>query len=265
LEPTDLFDSWTTVARRLRRAKVCVFSDYEGTLAPSTDGPEAGRIPADTWKQLRRLSTLSRVTLGFLSGRSVSELRGLGQIDHAWYSGLHGHEIRNPQGLERRWYTRKEALRIASLADRLERDLSSVPGLRLERRGGGLAVHLGQVGADQVREVQEAVLRSWKAEGQGLRLLAASGHLEILPAENRTKGTALRFILGKIRAGVLPMFFGDDRTDLDAFRALRESGIAIGVGDVSSPFLHYRVPDPAAVGKALSRIADVLEQERERP
>ncbi|HLY73824.1 MAG TPA: hypothetical protein VKU80_06860, partial [Planctomycetota bacterium] len=66
MEPSDLFDTWTTFARRLRGAKVCVLCDYDGTLVPRSNGPEAVRLPADTWKDLERLSTLKRVTLGFL-------------------------------------------------------------------------------------------------------------------------------------------------------------------------------------------------------
>jgi len=257
LESSSLFDTWTTFARRLRGAPLCLLSDYDGTLAPAD--PEAVRAPADTLKQLQRLSELRRVTLGILSGRSVAELRGLVQIENAWYSGLHGHEIRNPQGLERRWYTRKEARRIAGLAERLDRELAGISGLHIERRGGGLAIHYGQVPAERHRDVQEAVLRAWKTEGQGLRLMPGGNDLEILPMENRTKGTAVRFILGKIRGSVLPLYFGDDRTDLEAFRALRRSGITIGVGDVSSPHLDYRLKNPAEVGKALQRIADLLE------
>jgi trehalose-phosphatase len=265
LEASNLFDTWTTVARSLRGMQVCILSDYDGTLAPSTSGPETVRIPSDSWKQLQRLSTLKRVTLGFLSGRSVSELRGLVQIENAWYSGLYGHEIRNPQGLERRWYTRKEARLIAGLADRLEKELGSVRGVRIERRGGGMLVDYGQVDADRVRDVQDAVLRNWKTQGQGLRIQPTSARLEILPSENRTKGTAVRYILGKIRARVFPVYFGDDRTDLEAFRAVHESGIAIGVGMVSSPHLHYRVPDWESVGKALHRLADLLASRAARP
>ncbi|HEV3026622.1 MAG TPA: trehalose-phosphatase [Planctomycetota bacterium] len=265
MESSNLFDTWTTFARRLRGANVCVLCDYDGTLAPLASGPGPAPLPAETWKQLQRLSALKRVTLGFLSGRSVNQLRGLVQIENAWYSGLYGHEIRNPQGLERRWYTRKEARRLAALADALDRDLASVPGVRVEREGGGLAVHYGQVDPERIRAVQDAVLRHWKAAGQGLRLLPASGHLDVLPSEQRTKGTAVRFILGKIRGGVLPVYFGDDRTDWEAFRALRTRGISIGVGDVSSAHLHYRVQDPASVGKALHRIADALGPGAERP
>jgi trehalose 6-phosphate phosphatase len=260
VEP-NLLDSWSIFADRLRAAaRVAVFCDYEGTLAPRT--PENGTLPLppETVQQLKRLSSLRRVTLAVLSGRPVAELRRLVPVDAAWTSGLHGHEIRNPQGLERRWFTRKEARRIAQLADRLERELSSVPGLRLDRKGGSLAVHYRGVPADRTREIQETVLRLWKTEGKGLRLWPGSGTLEILASENRVKGTAVRFILGKIPARTYPVYFGDDETDLEAFRALRYTGSRIGVGQVASPHLDFRLPDPGAVATALHRMADLLEK-----
>jgi trehalose-phosphatase len=260
VEP-NLLDHWTSFAARLRGiARVAVFADYEGTLAPRAEGPEAAPLPPETLRQLQRLSALRRVTLGLLSGRPLSELRVLAPVENAWTSGLHGHEIRNPQGLERRWFTRKEARRLTSLADRLEGDLSSVPGVRVERRGGALAVRLHGVPNDRVRDVQESVLRAWRTEGKGLRLWPGATDLEILASENRVKGTAVRFILGKIPARTFPIYFGDDDTDLEAFRALRYSGVRVGVGGVVSPHLDYRLPDPAAVGTALRRLADLLEK-----
>src|SRR5213079_655625 len=95
LESSNLFDTWTAFARRLRGAHVCLLSDYDGTLAPGSTGLEPVRLPGETLKQLQRLSADRRATLAFLSGRSVAELRSLDQVENAWYSGLHGHEIRN--------------------------------------------------------------------------------------------------------------------------------------------------------------------------
>lgn len=264
MEP-NLLDSWPSFSSRLRSAsRVGVFCDYEGTLAPRTPEGDVSPLPSETAQQLARLSTARGVTLAVLSGRPVAELRRLVPIEAAWFSGLHGHEIRNPQGLERRWFTRKEARRIAQLADRLDRELSSVGGVRIDRKGGSLMVHYRGLSAERTRDVQETVLRLWKTEGKGLRLWPGTGSLEILASENRVKGTAVRFILGKTSARTYPVYFGDDETDLEAFRALRYSGVRVGVGDVVSPHLDFRLPDPGAVGHALGRIADLLEKGKSR-
>src|SRR5204863_1977144 len=103
----------------------------------------------------------------------------------------HGIEIRSPQGLERRWYTRKEAGRISALADRLERELAAVPGALVERKGAAVGVHYRLVERALLRSVQDAVMRVWREEGKGLRLRPGLQVLELLPSENRTKGTAV--------------------------------------------------------------------------
>jgi len=260
VEP-NLIDTWTTFADRLRGAsRVGIFLDYEGTLAPLADDGRPAPLPPETARQLDRLAALRKVTLAVLSGRPLAELRPVLPIETAWTSGLYGHEIRNPQGLERRWYTRKEARRISTLADHLERELSSVGGVRIERKGGALLIDYREVLPERTREVQDAVLRLWKGEGKGLRLWPGVGEMEILASENRVKGTAVRYILGKIPARTFPVYFGDDETDLEAFRALRHVGVRVGVGKVASPHLDYRVADPAAVGAALRRMADLLEK-----
>lgn len=259
MTPLDLLDHWTDFARPLRAAsQVAVLCDYDGTLAPIAGSPDAVRLPLDTWKQLQRLAANPRVILGIVSGRALDELRRQVEIENAWYAGMHGFEIRNPQGLERWWYTRKEGRRIAAIADQLERELASVPGALVERKGAAVAFHYRQVDKAQVRAVQDAVMQAWRKDGKGLRLRPGNLVLELLPTENRTKGTAVRFILGKIRSGVLPVYFGDDLTDLNAFRALRGMGIRVGVGDGVVRHLDYRVKDPAAVGETLKRIATLL-------
>jgi len=260
VEP-NLIDNWTSFAARLRNAsRVGIFFDYEGTLAPRSENGRPAPLPEETGKQLQRLAALRKVTLAILTGRPLAELRPLLPFENAWTSGLYGHEIRNPQGLERRWYTRKEARRISSLADRIERELPSAEGVRIERKGGALLVDYRGVPPERTREVQDVVLRLWKAEGKGLRLWPGGREMEILASENRVKGTAVRYILGKIPARTFPVYFGDDETDLEAFRALRYSGVRVGVGAVASPHLDYRVADPGAVADALRRMADVLEK-----
>ena len=55
------------------------------------------------------------------------------------------------------------------------------------------------------------------------------------------------------------MYVGDDTTDEDAFRVLRENGLGIRVGDKSiCTRAHFRVNDTEQVQEFLNRMADVL-------
>jgi trehalose-6-phosphatase len=65
-----------------------------------------------------------------------------------------------------------------------------------------------------------------------------------------------------------PLYIGDDRTDEDAFRALAGDGMGILVSErPQASAAAYRLDDPAAVGRFLARLLDMLGEEaaREQP
>ena len=76
------------------------------------------------------------------------------------------------------------------------------------------------------------------------------------------KGRAVLWLLGALgldRPEILPVYIGDDTTDEDAFRALAGHGIGIFVGPPeASTTAGYRLDDPAAVGRFLDALSDVL-------
>ena len=76
LEPQDLFSAWTRVARRLRLAKAIVlFLDFDGTLVRLRRKPKEVFLGEPARRLLRRLARHPRVTLCFISGRQLVDLR----------------------------------------------------------------------------------------------------------------------------------------------------------------------------------------------
>jgi trehalose 6-phosphate phosphatase len=58
---------------------------------------------------------------------------------------------------------------------------------------------------------------------------------------------------------VVPIYLGDDTTDEDAFRAIRDRGIGIIVGEVGRPTAAgYSLADPAEVGAFLRRLLTLM-------
>jgi trehalose 6-phosphate phosphatase len=57
----------------------------------------------------------------------------------------------------------------------------------------------------------------------------------------------------------MPVYFGDDRTDEDAFAELVSRGVGVLVGEARQSLAHWRVESPAAVARILTALAAALE------
>ena len=93
-------------------------------------------------------------------------------------------------------------------------------------------------------------------EAVPLAKAANPGRVRIdVPRTLACPGAAVRWILDHIGAQEpLSIYFGDDRTDEDAFRALPE-GLTFKVGCEGATDAKYRVPGPAAVEEFLEWLA----------
>jgi trehalose 6-phosphate phosphatase len=90
--------------------------------------------------------------------------------------------------------------------------------------------------------------------------------LEVRPAGSWHKGTAVAKLLrARWAAGRVPVYFGDDRTDFDAFRALRGRGISVRVGGRRGAAGEDAwLPDPSAVASCLRWLDLEIERSRRR-
>jgi trehalose-phosphatase len=81
---------------------------------------------------------------------------------------------------------------------------------------------------------------------------------ELRPALAWDKGMAIHWLLHELSLEdekVLPLYIGDDLTDEDAFRELRQRGLTILVRDESRPTLaHYAVETPSEVQVFLRKL-----------
>src|SRR5262245_17439172 len=67
--------------------------DYDGTLTPVRPTPAEATLPAATRRGLERLAANDRITLGVVSGRALSDLRGMVKLDGVYYAGTGGIEV----------------------------------------------------------------------------------------------------------------------------------------------------------------------------
>ena len=212
------------LAARLRSGNLVVGLDYDGTLCPIVERPEAALMSEGMRRLLDQLTRRCPVVV--LSGRALPDLRTRVLVEHAWYAGCHGLEIAGPN----RVYVHPDASRceplIAALADELEASLADVAGVIIERKRYAVAVHVRMVPEPGRERVQETV----KVARPGLACRRGSQVYEFVPDAEWDKGRAIEWMIHALGDGdVFPVFIGDDRTDEDAFVAIRDRGLAIVV------------------------------------
>lgn len=199
-----------------------ILADIDGTLAPIAARPEAARVPEETREALRALA--GRYALvGCASGRRAATARAMVDLEELLYIGNHGFELL-PPGADapvEAPAVRPHAERVAEfLAAHTDPDELRGAGLRGEDKGPIRAFHWRGC-ADP--EAAEAAARRLAARAIEWGLVPHWGRMvvELRPPVAIDKGIAVGEALEERR---LPraLYGGDDRTDLDAFRALRE-------------------------------------------
>jgi alpha,alpha-trehalase len=115
---------------------------------------------------------------------------------------------------------------------------------------------------DRVPEVRTAV-EGVAAGHRDLRVTGGKKILELRPNLDWDKGRALSWlleVLGLDRTDVVPVYVGDDDTDEDAFRAIRDRGIGVvvrGEADDRPTAAHYQVGSPAEAARFLEMLASL--------
>lgn len=228
----DLEAAIAHIGNRLDATPLVLMLDIDGTLAPIASIPSLAQIPAETRLILERLSALPRTVLALVSGRAADDARRIGNVPGAWIIGNHGYELLSPQG---QMTVRADATTFEGSMAEAARRLASTQlfdGALLENKRWTLSVHYRNVkhGAPEL----EKRVRSVAAE-LGLRVTEGKKVVEVRPPIEVDKGTAaLEFAIRHGSLSGAALYAGDDRTDEDAFRALRPSGRTVTV-QVGSP------------------------------
>lgn len=219
-----------------------ILTDVDGTLAPIVERPEQAAVPPRASDLLARLSRSFGV-VACISGRQALEARRLVGVERIAYAGNHGFELLLPGDREPRLdpaVAGRERDAAEFLAERNGKALAAV-GLRREDKGPIQALHWR--GAEDER-VAEALARELAAEAGRAMLEPRWGRkvLELRPVGGGGKDAAVAALLAgaEIEAAI---YAGDDRTDLDACRRLRElreegalrTAICVGVSSAEGP------------------------------
>lgn len=241
-----------------------LLTDFDGTLAELAPTPEMAVVSDEVRGELESVSRLDSVTVGVVSGRRLADVaRRVGPAAE-FAAGLHGLEIEG-EGVAFHHYALDSVEPvIARLAHDAERQLAWCPGCYLENKTFSLTCHVRLTPpelADRALEEFEALAEP-QLEARVLKLLIGARAVELLPAVDWHKGRAVAWIRARVAprvsSPVSVVYLGDDRTDEDAFTALAEEDIAIGVG--ARPHTHligWRLAGPASVGRFLRLLREL--------
>ncbi|GAA1806372.1 trehalose-phosphatase [Planosporangium flavigriseum] len=195
------------------RADNCVFFfDFDGTLAPIQDDPNAVQVTPGVLEAISELAArVRRVSL--VSARPVDFLRSRFPDVPLTLHGLYGLESQYVPG---KTITYPPALPFADLmtelARRAERELPDEVLVEFKR----LSVALHYRSAPELRDAVHAWAQD-QASRHGLREQEGRMVIELKPSVQRDKGSV---VAEEIEDFSCAWYFGDDLGDLAAFRAL---------------------------------------------
>ncbi len=201
--------------------RTAILTDIDGTLAPIVERPEQAAVPEAARAALAKLSERFGL-VGCVSGRRAEEARRLVGVDGIAYAGNHGLELLLPG--ERAPQPDPSLAGRESGAEEFVAGLDSEElagaGLRLEDKGPIQALHWRGAADERAADARAHEVAAGAGRA-GLEPHWGRKVLELRPAGGGGKGTAIAALLaadGVDRA----VYAGDDRTDIDAFRRLRE-------------------------------------------
>ena len=237
-----------------------LLTDYDGTLAPIGPSPDAARLPDAVRDDLRALARSPRVHVGVVSGRDLADLRALVAVSDAIYAGCYGLEIEGPGMRFAHPDAQAQHETLGAITSELLRRASMVPGMRVEPKRFGLAVHYRHVAPDQMERVETELARAMLQDGSRLKIFHGAQAIEIQPQVGWTKGDCVLWIRDAVRRAsgerLTVVYMGDDWTDEPAFQALVGQALTISVGNrVPASRAAHRVADVAAVRQLLSALA----------
>jgi trehalose 6-phosphate phosphatase len=221
MPPTDA--ALDTLLEPLRRdpERSAVLLDVDGVLAPIVAQPDDAHMPETTRRPLIEVAR-KYGTVACVSGRRASDARRIVSLGSIAYLGNHGSEVLRPGAIApeldrelQAWTRRVQGFMREAYGDELKR-----LRVRLEDKEAIAALHWRGVPDE---DGAEAAIRAVaeRAEAAGYKTHWGRKVLEIRPPVRIDKGAG---IVGLLRDTdlVAALYVGDDMTDIDAFRGLRE-------------------------------------------
>lgn len=256
-----LFKYLDKLSKTLRDKNTILFLDYDGTLTPIAESPEKAVLSNEIRDLLEGLSKNPRCKISIISGRSLKNIKNLIGLRNIIYSGNHGLELEGPKVLFKNPIPPMYLTMLRKIKNELENKLSPIKGVLIEDKGLSLSVHYRLVNKDEIPSVQAIfyeVIITYLVKGK-IKTKSGKMVLEVKPPVEWDKGKVVLWLLAsqkfiKKSDKILPVYIGDDLTDEDAFKAIRNIGWTIYVGKPKKSYAEYYVKNTNEVSIFLKEL-----------
>ena len=243
---TDLHAAVQALARAPR---LLVALDFDGVLARIVSVPSDARPLPESAAAIDELVALPGTTVALLSGRGRADLAAVsGFGSPVRLIGSHGSEFDDGSAL----LDDEQRARLERLAAELRELVEGEPGVTLEAKPAGVAVHVRNAPPEVGTRVLDAV-RAGPAARDGIEATPGKAVLDLSVAR-MDKGAALDLLREREAADAV-LFAGDDVTDETAFARLRpgDVGVKVGPGDTAA---QHRVDEPSDITTLLRQLVE---------
>ena len=207
-------------------SRTALFLDFDGTLVPFAETPNAVQVPAVLVTLLADLQELLDGALAIVSGRQTGVLDQLLAPLRLPLAGEHGLQRRAASGRLLEQQPWPDSGFVLQACNRLA---GQHPALLVERKQAGAALHYRR--APELETLCRKTLMGALEGHPQFELLQGKLVVEAVPA-HVNKGRAIAaFLREPPFCGRVPVFVGDDATDESGFGTVQShGGIAIKVG-----------------------------------
>ena len=202
-------------------AGAALLFDVDGVLAPIVPHAGDARVPDEVLDLLARLCDRYLV-VGLVSGRGLADVDRMVPVPGLTRGGNHGLEVATPGGVaEVVPEARPHARAMRAFVDAHPADALAPYGVWLEDKGVSVSLHHREAPDQDVAAAFLAGPVADAARSEGLRIRHGRMIMEVLPDVAVDKGTVVRQII-RASGARTALYVGDDRTDMDAWRALHD-------------------------------------------
>ncbi|MGH2509411.1 MAG: trehalose-phosphatase [Ktedonobacteraceae bacterium] len=243
--------------------------DIDGTLSPIAPTPDKAKLYPGVAGLLKQAQKYTHVAI--LTGRAIESGAAMVNVDGATYIGSHGLEWSSGLPASHAVEILPEALGYIEpgkcLLDLAEQQLTGIPGLLVERKRIGGAIHYRLCSnPEQVRHTIFTLLGE-PARQVNMRLSEGKKVVEIRPPLAVDKGQSLRRLVQQLGLHSV-VFAGDDRTDLDAVleiaRLKQEGVLALSIVVQHTDTLPALLENADMIVQEVEGMVDLLRQIVER-